>query len=309
MSQSKACAFGVLFVVRLLLPTDDSVADGATAASGESTKKPPVVVVSYASALHVRTWPLAPWVFLLPEATHLCTGLLVLPTGTIPLEAKIATAGLGTATVGPSPSTGGTSCDALKSDRALFPVPGIPEGGLQLRLRIPTDLAPQPGTAAEGKVIVVVPAYDPLELPIKVTNVSSAGAIAAGWVLGIVVPALLTAALAYWGHQAATSFASRRKRDEDFEKFKDQNYDDLNRVFTHLYPSIFASKPPDLRTLADELRSKHIIDLVPRKVRRRLEAALAREDVPATVEALGLAFSHWKPDLDKKLREARDEQG
>lgn len=288
------------------VPSNAEPAPADPKVPSESPKKPPVVVASYASVLHVRTWPLAPWILFWTGASYLCTGLSVWPAGPSVPEVGVATAGLGPTTLGREQLGASTECKkSIPDERTLVRLTGPPPDGIHLRVRVPADLVPEPGTVVEGKIVITVPSYDALELPLKVTNVARAGAVATGWVLGIVVPALLTAALAYFGHKATTAWTARRKEEEDFLTFKDQKFDDLNRLFTLYYPTIYETAPPDLQGLAEELRSNHFVDRIPRRIRRRLETALTRSDVSGTVSALGAAFNHWKPRLEAELARAR----
>lgn len=218
----------------------------------------------------------------------------------------MTTAGLGQTTLAVEQGGASTDCSTeLAVEHSLFRLPGVPPNGVDLRVRVPADLVPEAGMTVEGKIVVLVPAYDPLELPLKVTKVASAGAAASGWVLGIVVPALLTAALAYFGHKWTNAWSARRKLEEEFIAYKDQKFEDLRRFFTIFYPTIYLGATPDVQPLAEELRSQHIIDRIPYRIRRRLETALARSDVTGTVAALGDAFPHWKRQLETELARAR----
>lgn len=275
-------------------------------ALSEAPKKPPVIVASYASVLHIRTWPLTSGLFFWAGASHLCTGVTVWPASPSVSDVRMVTTGLGRATLGQEQAGASTDCDKpLPAEGPQLLVASLPPDGISLRVRVPADLVPEAGTTVEGKIVVIVPSYEALELPLKVTSVASAGATATGWVLGIVVPALLTAGLAYFGHKATTAWTARRKEEEDFLTFKDQNFEELGRLFTNLYPTIYDSDSPDLQTLAEELRSKHFIDHIPRRIRRELETALARSDVSGTLSALGNAFSHWKPVLEAEFAKHR----
>jgi hypothetical protein len=220
-------------------------------------------------------------------------------------DIRITTAGLGRATLGQESGSALTDCaTALPDERPLFHVASLPTGGIRLRVRIPTESVTQLGTSLDGKIIATVPSYDALEFPMKVTHMAGAGATTMAGFVGILIPALLTAAIAYLGTKATTALASDRKDREEFTAYKDKNFDELHRLFTQFYPTIYGSKPPDLQSLAHELRLKHIIDRIPRRARKQLEDALERSDVRGAVSALGKAFAHWRPTLEAKLEES-----
>jgi hypothetical protein len=170
----------------------------------------------------------------------------------------------------------------------------------RIRVRIPASLLPASGTSAEGRIVILAPGEQRVEVPVKVQH---PGSVLSTTFFGITIPALLSFLLGYLASVLTGKRNERQKQKGLFSRYKDRNYKDLEEFFTVRYATLLTSKGQRTgqfgRELYEVLRDRSILRVIPTRERRRLQNSIRRGSTESVQQELAKAFSEWADAIRK----------
>jgi hypothetical protein len=171
-----------------------------------------------------------------------------------------------------------------------------------IRMVLPVAAFPGAAAGAKGKLLVLIAASAPVEVPMTVQREDFAPFVKAFlWFLGVAVPAVLAAGIGLAVYRAQKHIDSKSAETEALEAFRRDEAAALKSFFDGVYQTTMALKEDDAYrgTMERELGARRMMSVLPRKARERLLVALRGRERAKLAGELAKTFPDHRASILK----------